>query len=75
MRSLDYVKENRGLPFVKRGMRVEYTYNGKKGVITGGNSSGNINVRFDGQKHSENCHPRWKMIYFDKNGDLIKEFD
>ena len=72
--NLDYVKNQRGLPFVKRGMRVENTYNGKKGKITGGNSSGNIQVKFDGNKYSQNCHPTYMMKYFDEEGNLIKEF-
>ena len=73
---LDYVKNQRGLPFVKRGMKVELNYGGetKKGVITGGNSSGNINVRFDGNKHSDNCHPTWAITYFDSDGNTLAEF-
>lgn len=70
--NLDYVKENRGLPFVKKGMKVEVY--GDAGVITGGNSSGNLNVKFEGQKHSSNCHPKSGIKYFDENGNIIKEF-
>lgn len=74
--NLDYVKNFRGLKFVKRGMKVEHTYNGKTqiGRITSGNSSGNLNIRFEGKKKSENCHPRWAMKYFDKEGNIICEF-
>jgi len=70
------VKTQRGLPFLKRGMKVELNYSGKtkSGVITGGNTSGNINVRFEGNNYSENVHPRWAIKYFDKMGNVIAEF-
>ena len=72
--NLDYVKKQRGLDFVKKGMKVQNTYNGKYGVIKGGNSSGNIDVVFDGQNHAENCHPTWAMRYFDDEGNVIADF-
>lgn len=71
---LKRVRESRGMPFLKRGMRVEHTHSGRKGVITAGNWSGNINVRFDGDKISQNCHPKWMMKYFDTEGKVIKEY-
>ena len=76
MASLQYIRERRGLPFVKRGMRVEIAYKDKvkRGVITGANCSGNLNIRMDGHKHSSNCHPRWAIKYFDKEGNVIAEF-
>ena len=70
--SLAYVKERRNLPFVKRGMRV--CVEGRWGRITGGGASGNLNVRFDGDKFSSNCHPWWRIQYFDKDGKVIQEF-
>lgn len=70
---LDYVRTRRNLPFVKRGMRVEV--DGKPGRITSGNRSGNLNIRFDGEKYSVNCHPWYKIKYFDKDGTLIKAFE
>ncbi len=72
--NLDYVKNNRGLDFVKKGMKVENTYLKKVGIIKGGNSSGNLDILFDGEKRAENCHPTWAMKYFDDKGNLIKEF-
>lgn len=73
--SLNYVKNVRGLPFITVGMRVQSTDSGKFGKITSGNNSGNINVRFDGEKKSKNCHPTWAIKYFDKNNNLIIEFN
>ena len=76
MINLDYVKEQRGLHFIKKGMRVELAYGTtkKNGVIKGGNSSGNIDVLFDGAKRTENCHPTWAIKYFDKDGNVIAEY-
>lgn len=64
----------RHMPFVKRGMRVEHTYDGKKGRIAGANSSANLNIIFDGENYSRNCHPHWMMKYFDNDGNVIKEY-
>lgn len=74
MGKMELVRKQRGLPFIKRGMRVKHTHNGKFGVIAGSNESGNINVRFDGERKSVNCHPLWKMQYFNTNGELIAEY-
>lgn len=70
--SLKDVKIMRGMPFLKRGMRVEV--DGKMGVVTSGNRSLNINVRLDGEKHSGNCHPKWQTRYFDKKGNVIADY-
>jgi hypothetical protein len=67
-------RKNRGLHFVKRGMRVIHTHNGKKGRIAGANSGANLNIIFDGQNYSENCHPYFMMQYFDDKGKMIAEF-
>ena len=72
--NLDYVQNQRGLKFIKRGMKVENTYSKKIGVITGGNSSGNINVKFEGETKASNCHPTWMMKYFDQDGNVIAEY-
>lgn len=69
----DDMKQRRGIEFASLGMRVEVC--GKPGRIVGANSSGNLNVCFDGTCYTENCHPYWKVKYFDDNGELIREFD
>ncbi|WP_050916583.1 hypothetical protein [Vibrio cholerae] len=71
--SIQSVRDGRNLPFLKRGMRVQVDGD-KFGTITGANRSMNLNVRLDGEKHSSNYHPTWKMRYFDKNGNVIAEF-
>jgi len=67
----EYMKEQRGLNFLKRNMAVEV--DGKKGIVTG-DYNGNLAVRFEGNKHSDNCHPHWKVKYFDERRELIKEY-
>lgn len=74
MINLDYVRVNRGLSFVKIGMKVENTYLKKFGVIKSGNSSGNLNILFDGDKKPSNCHPTWAMKYYDKDDNVIAEY-
>jgi len=74
MINLDYVKEQRGLTFVKKGMKVENTYLKKVGIIKSGNSSGNLNVLFEGDKKPQNCHPTWAMKYYDENDKVIAEY-
>ena len=74
--NLENVKKQRGLPFIKIGMRVELAYGTTKqmGTIKGGNSSLNIDVLFDGEKKPDNCHPTWAMKYFDDAGNIIAEY-
>lgn len=72
--SLEYVKQSRGLDFIKIGMKVENTYSKKVGVIKKGNSSGNLDILFEGEKKAQNCHPTWAMKYFDENNNVIAEY-
>ena len=74
-KNLNQVKKLRVMPFLKNGMRVEFIHDGRFGQITGGNYSGNINVKFDGDNFSKNCHPCYKMRYYDNNGNIIKEYN
>jgi len=71
---MEYFRKHRAMPFVKRGMRVKNTYNGLEGRVSGANSSGNLNITFDGFSYSQNIHPKWMMQYFDKDGDLIADY-
>jgi hypothetical protein len=67
-------RKSRGMPFVKRGMKVFSTYNNKHGVVTGANDSANLNIKFDDCNFSQNYHPWWKIKYFDSDGSTIKEY-
>ena len=65
----------RNIEFAYCGMYVDV--NGRNGVIVGHNSSANIDVLFlDGKYKGQvlNCHPNWKIKYFDKKGNVIKCF-
>jgi hypothetical protein len=63
--TLSYIHNQRGMPWVKIGMRIEV--DGRLGTIKGGNDSGNLDVVFDGEKHKSNVHPCWKTKYLDEH--------
>ncbi len=65
---------HRNMPFVKRGMRVYHTHSGKWGRIASVNSHQNLNIIFDGDNYSQNCHPYSQMQYYDDRGKLVKEY-
>ncbi len=69
---MKHFRAYRGMSFVKRGMRIKH--DGRNGRISGANSSCNLNITFDGDNYSQNCHPYWKMKYFDDDGKLIAEY-
>ena len=71
---MNQFRRMRGMPFVKVGMRVEYLLDGRQGRVSGANTSENLNITFDGENYSVNCHPKWQMRYFDKDGNIIKEY-
>jgi len=60
-RHINEICRYRGLPKLKKGDRC--TVNGDWGCVWGGNSSANLNVKFDdGQIF--NCHPSFKMVIY-----------
>ena len=65
--------EYRGIPFAQCGMRV--CVGGEMGTIVGHNSSSNLDVLFDADSRYPgevlNCHPHWKVTYFDDAGEII----
>jgi hypothetical protein len=64
------VAKYRDIPFAYCGMRVEV--DGKPGVIIGHNSSANLDVLFE-DKTISNCHPNWKVKYFDKDYNEVTQ--
>ncbi|ELG7184017.1 TPA: hypothetical protein ACP3ZG_000568 [Pseudomonas aeruginosa] len=72
----DMIK-HRGIEFARIGMMVEV--DGNIGTIEGMNSSANLDVRFTNRlklgKHVHNCHPTWKVKYFDQDGKVLAHFD
>ena len=73
---LQGVREDRHMPWLKRGLRLELHKDSgvKKGRVTGGNSMANIQVRFDGETFSRNCHPHWQMVYFAASGAVVADY-
>lgn len=66
------MKHWRSLDFAYQGMRIEVA--GKMGTIVGSNSSLNLGVVFDGKCWADNCHPWWQTKYFNKNGNIVKDY-
>lgn len=62
---------SRGVPYAEIGMNVRVA--GRNGVIIGVNTSANFDVLFDDGTIG-NCHPRWNIIYFRENGEIIQFF-
>jgi hypothetical protein len=58
--SMDYVRNYYHVP-AKRGGRIRFDYDGKKGTIT--RATAHIWVRFDGCKWSVPLHPTWMVTY------------
>lgn len=57
--TMQYIKDRYHVP-AKRGMRVRV--DGREGVIASA-SRGYINVRFNGAKRPQPCHPTWEVEY------------
>lgn len=66
----------RGMDWVRLGMMVEV--DGHIGSIVGMNSSANLDVVFANKLKfgtaPSNCHPTWRTRYFDKDGNIIKDY-
>ena len=66
----------REIDFAYCGMAVELE--GMKGFIIGHNSSANLDVFFIKGKYKGqilNCHPHYKMTYYDRHNNVIKKFN
>lgn len=48
---------------------------GRQGVIVGGNSSANFNVKFDDNGDIRNCHPNWRMQIYTESGDILYDYE
>lgn len=69
--AINRVCDYRGLPKIKRGTPCEV--DGKKGRVWGGNSSANLNIKFDESGNIFNCHPYWKMKILNRDGSILYE--
>lgn len=61
------MKHQRNLPDIFIGQRV--VVDGKKGTICGSNESGNLDVCFDGDTWTNNCHPHWRVEYLNEQAE------
>jgi hypothetical protein len=69
-KKIDEACKYRGLPRVLKHSACEV--DGKRGIVVGGNSSCNLNVRYDDMAAGyRNCHPGWKMKIFNDDGSLL----
>jgi len=72
---IDDMKRCRGIDFARLGMMVEV--DGDVGTIIGMNQSANLDVMFANRlkhgKHPMNCHPTWRIRYFDEKGEVIAD--
>lgn len=59
--SFEGMKTSRSLPDIYLGQRI--SFNGRQGYIVGSNSSGNLNVCFDGEHWRSNVHPHDGVVY------------
>ena len=56
----------------RRADRKKREVDGRAGVLVDGNDSGNFDVLFVDTGVVMNCHPWWRMKYFDANGQEIE---
>lgn len=67
----------RNIEFAYIGMEVEVN-NGNKGLIIGHTASANLSILFyEGKWKNQilHCHPHDSIKYFDKNGEVIIEYN
>ena len=73
---IESMKTKRGIDFARIGMMVEVS--GDIGTIKGMNHSRNLDVVFaNALKHGKgkhNCHPTWDILYFGKDGEIVKDY-
>ncbi len=61
----------RRIPFAKRGMRVEVQ--GRKGTIVG-NCKNDLFIVLDDNPHKFRFNSHWGIVYFNDDGESIKDY-
>ncbi|HGH7177566.1 TPA: hypothetical protein ACJMKJ_005210 [Bacillus wiedmannii] len=61
----------RKIEFARMGMRVQIA--GQMATIVGNHKS-DLLVIYDGFSYESKADPRWEIVYFDKNGEIIKDY-
>jgi len=67
-KSIDEICKYRDLPKLLKLYPCEV--DGSKGFVFGGNSSANLNVKFENGQIL-NCHPYWRFKVWDFKGNLV----
>lgn len=70
--SLQQIKQNYGLEYIKRGMKVRVP-DGRMGRITAAHGS-HLYVRLDENNKRLILHPTWEIVYYDEDGHIIEDF-
>lgn len=60
----------RKIDFAYMGMRVEIA--GKMATIVG-NHKTDLLVVYDGMSHESKADPRWEIVYFGQNGEIVRD--
>lgn len=73
--TVEYIKKKYEIPFLKMGLKIKLNIDPPvSGTIISVNHQGNLNVRYEGNQHTENTHPAKLISYYNKKGKLLKEF-
>jgi hypothetical protein len=70
--------KEKNLPFAYIGQHIiqnDFFDGERPGVICGANGSGMLDVVFDGNDFTENCHPLYGMTYLDESGAVVAQYD
>jgi len=70
---IDRVCDYRNIPRVRKGMKC--VVEDRSGVIVGGNSSANFNVKFDDNGDIRNCHPNYKLQILTPSGGIYYDHE
>ena len=70
-KAIDDTCKYRDVQSLKKG--TQCIVDGKKGVIWGGNSAANFNVKYDDDGRIRNCHPYWRMKILNNDGSVLYE--
>lgn len=69
--AIEALRKARQMPWLRRGIEVDIE--GRRGKVVGANSSYNLQVRFNGDRRSCNCHPWWQTTYY-SDGKVIADY-
>lgn len=71
------MKAARNIPFAFMGQKVVLSSQNRGemvGTIVGANHTMNLDVVFDGTYHKENCHPHYRLTYYNHNNEPVARY-